>query len=109
MGYFIIFYPPDSQESDGGNAKFLLFSEGFQFLNVLPHSSAAVKRIFSDINCVKTMIVKTAETCRKLEPNKELIKAREDESVKRRYTDRLSKLKEEEKTTLYEVVDTENK
>ena len=81
----------------------------FNCLNVLPHSSAAVERIFSDMNCVKTMIVKTEETRGKWEPNKVLIKAREDESVKRRYTDRLSKLKEEEKTTLYEVVDTENK
>ena len=54
-------------------------------------------------------IVKTAETCKKWEPNNELVKAIKDGTVERQYTDTVRKLKEKKKTTLYKVVDTEDK
>ena len=53
--------------------------------------------------------MKSAGTCTKWEPNKELIKNIEDGTVKKQqYTKRMSKLKEDEQITLHEGFDVED-
>ena len=53
----------------------------------------------------KQHIMKTAGTCKKWEPNNKLIKAVEDGTIKRRYTERLRKIQEDGRMTLHEGVD----
>ena len=82
-------------------------------LTVLPHSSAYVERIFSQVNCVKTRFTNSlkAETvrdrilakqhisrknsnCTSWEPTKTLIKDLDDGAISRRYLTRIGKQKD---------------
>ena len=104
------------------NPKFDLLSNFMTTLTVLPHSSACVERIFSQVNCVKTRITNSlkAETvrdrilakqyitrsnsdCTSWEPAKALIKDLEDGSVSRRYLARLAKQKENNESITFET------
>ena len=93
-------------------------------LTVLPHSSACVERIFSQVNCVKTkttnalksetvrdrLIAKQYLTrnnlnCITWQPTKTLTRELEDGTVRQRYQKRLQK--EKETVTLFVDVDEE--
>ena len=110
-----------------GQPKYELLSRFMTDITVLPHSSAAVKRIFSQVNCVKTKttnklkpettrdrilarqrITKHNKTCVTWEPKQELIHDLQEGTTYRRYSERLKSAKTSyEMATLYEDSDDE--
>ena len=90
------------------NLKFSLLSYFMATMTVLPHSSAGVERIFSQINRMKTKSTSSLEpetvknrllakqsinrknqTCCCWEPNQKLITEMMDRTVRKRYQERL--------------------
>lgn len=107
--------------------KFENLSHFMTNLTVLPHSSACVERIFSQVNSVKTkftnrlkaattrdrilakqQVTKHNNTCVSWQPKKELVNDIEDGAAYRRYSGRLKDAKNDAKMmTIYEDMDTE--
>ena len=94
-------------------SKFASLSHFMTNLTVLPHSSACVERIFSQVNCIKTKLAnslkvetvrdrilakqclaRTSSSCISWEPPKSLIKDLASGSVHLRYVDLMKKNKE---------------
>ena len=99
------------------NLKFALLSHFMTTMTVLPHSSASVGRIFSQINRMKTKttnslkaetvdnrllakqsISRKNETCSSWEPNQKLIREVANGTVSKRYLERLERQKLESVT-----------
>ena len=95
------------------NCKFSLLSDFMTTLTVLPHSSASVERIFSQVNCVKTKttnalktetvrdrllakqcLTKNYSNCLKWQPPKTLIKEHEKGILYQRYEKHIKHQKE---------------
>ena len=107
-----------------GERKYELLSDFMTTLTVLPHSSAAVERVFSQMNMVKTkqtnklsadsvrdrLLAKQAVskgncTCATWTPSKRLVDAVSDGTCHKRYMHKFEIAKQQRTVTLEEAVD----
>ena len=108
-----------------GQPKFPILGSLMCALAVLPHSSACVERVFSEVNMVKTPVTnrlhaatvanrllarqhlkRQKQTCFSWSPDKKLIDSVVDGDCRRRYFERTSSSKDEE-INVYDNVDPE--
>ena len=98
---------------------FQLLSDFFVHLTVLPHSSAAVERVFSQVNCIKNkktnrltvtsvrnkLLAKQAVSrqgfnCTTWQPSASLVKDVVDGTCSQRYTQRMQQQRDENTVTV---------
>ncbi|GFO05167.1 hypothetical protein PoB_003167200 [Plakobranchus ocellatus] len=111
--------------TDGfGELKFTVVSKLMKALLVLPHSSACVERVFSEVNLVKTPTTngptvanrllarqhlrRNEKNCHTWTPSKELLNSVQSGQCHSRYTTRLCQKATENVVTFYDVLDGTN-